>query len=108
MCARRFRAKVVSRINCVRSSECVYIKCGAMVKSHTLRLRTVAPYRETGNARLASHLNLAATWSSHKTPTKLVLNRAFQVDTQQFYANFSLSEALQKKNECPKKWPSVL
>ena len=41
------------------------LKTAAMVKSYTLRLRTVAPYRETGNAKLASHLNLAAIWSSH-------------------------------------------
>ena len=36
-----------------------------MVKSHTLGLRTMASFRETGNARLASHLNPSATWSSH-------------------------------------------
>ena len=44
-----------------------------MVKSYTLRLRTVTPYRETGNAKLASHLNLAAIWSSHSSQTQVPL-----------------------------------
>ena len=44
-----------------------------MVKSYTLRLRTVIPYRETGNAKLASHLNLAAIWSSHNLTVTLTV-----------------------------------
>ena len=47
-----------------------------MVKSYTLRLRTVIPYRETGNAKLASHLNLAAIWSSHTPPDACLAVRA--------------------------------